>query len=72
MARVRETGEADGLSPPTIRGLFSGVFLPLSSLNARPRYRKQAKVSDRRIAQYRVADWKALYGPDAWWEDNVA
>jgi hypothetical protein len=61
--RVRETGEVDGLSPIVKRGLPSGVFLPIISEYPRQRYRKRARVSDQRVAQYRVDDWAALYGP---------
>jgi len=65
VTRVRKTGEGNGLSPTIMRGLPSGVFLPIASPYPRQRYRKGAMVSDQRVAQYRVWDWAALYGPDA-------
>src|SRR5204863_3678600 len=40
--RVRDTGEVGGLSPIAIRGLSSGVFLPIVSPYPRQRYRKRA------------------------------
>jgi hypothetical protein len=72
VTRVRKTGNTDGLSPATARGVSSGVFLPLSSSFIRPPPSSwaKAKVSNLRNADSRVADWKALYGPEAWFEET--